>query len=399
MQDEAIYGLTLRDCAEIMAKDGELKAQYGEPAHRAHLQQYLAQRGTDENTWAHAWNGWWTRMEADPSGQLHAKFAMMQQELTLQAHHADVPDQSQYEVEGVSLEKYAEIMARAAGGEDMQALVSEAGFEWGQFQRAQAGWNQAMAEDVNHHLTTQYGQLYAKYTPGFAQQMQGQIAGQMAANHAQRAGGVPDEPEEEYTFAHMQRDMEDPNPKTRWMAAHHVSNQWDIGDHDDPTLAQAARRAVELHLECLQRFDEHSSSEAEAAATDLKMFASEGFLPPAQAEDAKGDLERAHARAQEHLTNLHAAFAPIRDKAVPERVHMQSAIQDFTSLVETLGEVIGEWDDDYQPPSSGGGGSAGSGGGGGAGGGSSALAENDEGFLAILKRLPIIGPILRALGL
>ncbi|MEZ4380559.1 MAG: hypothetical protein R3A79_04390 [Nannocystaceae bacterium] len=390
--------MSMRECAEIMAKDTALKAQHGEAASRPLFSQYLAQRGVDQNTWAHAWNGWWTRMQSDPSGQLHAKFSTIQQELMLANHFADVPDASQDAKEGVTLDAYARVMAGAAGGGDIQQLVAAEGFDWGQWQRAQAAWNAAMAADVNHHLTTQYGQLYAKYTPGFQQQMQGQVAGIMAADYAARAAGQDDEPDPEYTFEDMVRELEDPKPATRWTAAHHVANQWDIGDKSDPALSRAAQRAYERMIECLEQHDAFTVSDAEAAAGDLKMFASEGLLTAAQAGEAKGCIERCLNRGREHLATLEAAFAPIRDKAVPERVRMQSQLQDYGSLVSELSEIAGEWDDNYQPPEA-----APSQGYGGSAGPSQAMQPRrepeEEGFLALLKRLPVIGPLLRMLGL
>ena len=316
MSDEAIYGLTLKDCAEIMSKDGELKAQHGEPAYKPHFQQYLAQRGIDENTYAHAWNGWWSRMQADPSGQLHAKFATMQQQATMQAHFADVPDASGDAKEGVTLDTYAKVMAGAAGGQDMQQLVAAEGIAWDQWQRAQAAWNQAMSEDVNHHLTTQYGQLYAKYTPGHQQQMEGQVAAIMAADHAQREQGpAEDEPEEDYTFDMAMAELKDPKPAKRWTAAHHLANFYDIGDLDEePHLAQALQ-AVPVMIECLERHDEYTVSDAEALAGDLVTLAEEGALTREQAEEAKGAMERCLARGREQLQTLEAAFLRILRQA------------------------------------------------------------------------------------
>ncbi|MCA9546445.1 MAG: hypothetical protein KC613_18700 [Myxococcales bacterium] len=393
---EQIYGLTLQDCAEIMAQDTALRAEHGEAAYGPWLDAYLAQKGTDQNTWAHAWNAWWTRMESDPSGQLHAQFATYQQQATMAAHFADVPDASQDAKEGVTLDMYARIMARAAGGQDMQALVAQEGLDWAQWQRAQTAWNTAMGADVNHHLTTQYGQLYAKYTPGFQQQMQGQVAGIMAGHYAQREAGIPDEEEPEYTFDDMVREMEDPNPRTRWTAAHHVANQWDIGDKDDPALHAAAGRAGELAQECLERFDDITVSEAEALASDLRMFLSDGLYAAEHAEDLKGDVARALHRGQERLQVHQAAFEPIRGKAVPEKIKLQSAIQDYTSLIETLSDLLEGWDDavpdedDRRSPAASFG-----------GGPSTAMApsSSEGGFLDILKKLPIIGPLLKLLGL
>ena len=398
--DEQIHGLSMRDCAEIMSKHTELTAQYGEPAFKPHFHRYLSQRGLDEHRWASAWNGWWTRMESDPSGQQHAKFSTMQQQLTLQAHMADVPDASQDAKEGVTLDTYAQIMAKIAGGEDASALLSAHGLSMDQWQRAQQAWNAAMAADVNHHLTTQYGTLYAKYTPGFQQNMEAQTAAIMAAEYAERAAGRPDEPEAEYTFADMLREMGDPTPATRWSAAHHVCNAWDVGDRSDPGLHAAAKRAYTLLHECVEQHDQFTVSEAEAAAGDLKMFAAEGFLSAAESSDSEGAIGRCLARGQEHLANLRAAFAPIADKAVPERVKMQSAIQDYTSLTEELRDMLEEWEDNYSAPERGALPTAIPTGNGGPG--SVALrptGDESGGFLDLLKKLPIIGPILRMLGL
>lgn len=404
MDNERIHGLSLRDCAEIMAKSGELKAQHGERAAAPLFAQYLAQRGASEHVWAESWNGWWTRMQADPSGQLSAKFAMIQQELTMAAHFADVPDASNTAHEGVTLDTYARLMAEIAAGKDPQQLLAGAGIGWDQWQRAQNAWNAAMAADTNHHLTTQYGQLYAKHTPGFQERMQGQIAATMAADHAQRAAGRPDEPEREYTFDDMERDLSNATPNTRWSAAHHIANRWDIGDRGDARLAAAANKASELAVECLERHDAFTASNAEALARDLKMFAEEGLLGAERAADAKGTLERCRNRADEQLRVARAAFAPIANKAVPERVKMQSQIQDFESLLETLNDLLGDWPDSPPEPSMGASAPAPSAPAAWAPSAPSVApvvhaASEGGGLLAFLKSLPILGALLRALGL
>src|SRR5690606_23908655 len=91
-------------------------------------------------------------------------------------------------------------------------------------------------------------------------------------------------------------------------------------------------------LECLERHDKETVSEAEAAARDLVEL--EVFTG-----DAKGAIARCLARGREHLQTVEAAFAPIRDKNVPERIYLQSEIQDYTSLVEALQEIVDEWDE------------------------------------------------------
>ncbi len=354
MEQERIHGLTLRQCVEIMAKDGALKAQYGERSYKPHLHQFLAARGTNENAFAHAWNGWHSRMESDPSGQLYAKFSTMQRECMQQAMFADVADASQDSKAGVSLEAYAEIMAGISAGKDYTMLLQKHGIQQAQWQQAQNEWTAAMAADVNHHLTTQYGQLYAKYTPGFQQNMEASTAAIMSGRYVERSMGLePDEPEREYTLTDMVSELQSSSAQTRWTAAHHIMNQWDIAGEAGrqmPPLSQAIQRAYQLAHECLEQHDEFTVSDAQGLAEDLQMLAGEGFMSPSMASDSEGAIGRCLNRGRSHLQTLRAGFAPIANKAVPERVRMQSAIQDHESLVESLEEILEEWRDTYRAP-------------------------------------------------
>lgn len=408
LEQEKIHGLTLHQCAEIMAKDGALKAQYGERAYKPYLHQFLATRGVDENTFAHAWNGWHTRMESDPSGQLYARFATMQGGLTQQAMFADVADMTQDAKAGVTLDAYAEIMAGIAGGQDYTALLQKHGVNNAQWQQAQNEWTAAMAADVNHHITTQYGQLYARYTPGFQQNIEANTAAIMSAHYVERSMGIDDEPEKEYTFDDMLGEMQSNAKPTRWKAAHHVMNRWDIAGstaRSTPPLAQAIERAYELAHECIEHYDEFTVSEAEMLSQDLKMLASEGYMDAAMSSDSQSAIGRALSRGHDTLRNLRAGFAPIADKAVPERQKMQSAIQDHESLTETLDEILQEWDEDYRSPETAQ--TAASGQTSHTPGSANAShgmdthrpASPEQGLLAILRRLPLIGVLIRMLGL
>jgi hypothetical protein len=409
MEQEQIHGLTLRHCAEIIAKDGALRAEHGERGYKPYLHQFLATKGVDENTFAHAWNAWHARMESDPSGQLYAKYSTMQGEFMQQVAFADVPDMTQDAKGGVTLDAYAEISAGIAGGKDYTALLQKHGLDHARWQQAQSAWTAAMAADVNHHITTQYGQLYAKYTPGFQQNMEASTASIMAANYAERTMGLDDEPEREYTFDDMLGEMQSNARPTRWKAAHHIMNRWDIAgsmERAAPTLAQPIKRAYELAHECIESHDEFTVSDAEALSEDLQMLASEGYMSAAMSSDSQGAIGRCLSRGQDHLGTLRAGFAPIADKAVPERYKMQSAIQDYESLTETLAEILEEWEDNYrapeaaqpaqgqqpfgQQPSP-------------SMAHSQSLAHatpaQSNGLLDILRKLPLIGNLIRLLGL
>ena len=82
-------------------------------------------------------------------------------------------------------------------------------------------------------------------------------------------------------------------------------------------------------------------SEAEALASDLQMFAGEGFFSVEEGAEAKGALDVGLSRARAELARHEEALAPVRDKAVPERVRLQMAVQDHTSLVEELASIAG----------------------------------------------------------
>lgn len=415
LEDQKIHGLSLRDCAEIMAQDGALKAQYGERHYKPHLNQYLATKGVNEQIYAHAWNAWHTRMESDPSGQLYARFSTMQQSAMQRAHMADVPDMTTDRRAGVSLESYAAIMAGIAGGKDYTTLLQEHGIDTAQWQQAQNEWTAAMAADVNHHITTQYGQLYAKHTPGFQQNMEAQTAGIMSGRYVERSMGLtPDEPEQEYELEHMIADMQSQMPRKRWEGAHHIMNQWDIAGPTArvaPPLVEAIQKAYTLSIEALEQHDEHTTSEAEALAEDLLMLASQGYLNAMMASEATGAMQRALNRAKERHWNLRSAFDPIANQAVPERVKLQSAIQDHESLIETLRETLEEWGEAFVP----------------SGGQQQASASESEassgpfpnstasapsaehtvnvgtaqavGLMATLRQLPVVGDLIRMMGL
>jgi hypothetical protein len=54
-------------------------------------------------------------------------------------------------------------------------------------------------------------------------------------------------------------------------------------------------------------------------------------------------VRRALNRAREKLETLEASFAPIRDKAVPERVFLRTKIDEYTSAVQQLERVLAAW--------------------------------------------------------
>ena len=328
---DAIYGLTMDQLAEMFSKEGELRTQYGEREGRQHFHQYLASRGTDENTWALAWNGWHDRFKADPTGRMEAQFHMQLAQLSAKAHFGDVRDMSGDTEEGITLDQYAQIVvAISRAGANADDVVKQFGLEdVAHWQRANAAWTKKMGEDTTHKLTMQYGTLYGKYAgPSFQEETIAQTAAILAANNAPR--DVVSEPEEELTPELCLRKMQSPSQNERWRYAGHYAHMADLGNVPDKLAAIAT--VTPVLLEMIERHDEHTTSDAERGARKLWDLGVRG-------DDFQGAVGRCLNRAREKLASLQAAFAPIQNQAVPERVTLQARIQDYTSLVEMMSEL------------------------------------------------------------
>lgn len=333
---ESIHGVSIEVMAETMSKHNELRAQHGEPGFKSHFTGYLYSKGLEEDTWARAWNGWHARMDADKTGGLWATYHRLESGHSTRAHFGDVEDMSQQQRGGLTLDMFARLsVAVAQPGADFTAVLAQHGVSADVWNAGRTAWNDAMAQDTLHKITTQFGQLYAKYNPAHEAAMQAHI-GQAMANRGSSSG--QEDSEEEYTAEKAIAELAAKVPKVRWHAAHLLAQKIQTELSDDPPRKRAAMACVPQLIEALERHDKETVSAAESAARDLVEL--EVFT-----DDARGAIARCHARGKEHLATVQAAFAPIKDKNVPERVYLQSEIQDYTSLVETLGDILAAWDE------------------------------------------------------
>ena len=340
---DAIYGFTKEVLAETLSKYSELKAKFGERQAEEEFSKYLGGRGHSPYQWTNAHNGWTDRFRADPTGRAEAEFQMMLGQASQKAHFGDVRDMSQDALEGITLDQYAQIVvAISRQGADANAIVQSFGLQnvehW---QRANAAWTTKMGEDTTHKLTMQYGQLYGKYAgPQFQEEMVQQTADILAKSNQPQ--DVISEPEVELTPDLCLQKMKSPSRNERWKYARLYANMADLGNVPDKAAAIAN---VKPHLvEMIEQHDEHTTSDAEQAVRQL-------WDLEVRDDDIKGSITRCLNRAREKLTSLRAAFAPIQNSAVPERVTLQSRIQDYTSLVETMTEYA---ENDWAPAGGGG---------------------------------------------
>lgn len=325
---EAIHGITKEILAEIMGKYSELKAKFGEAQAEGEFSQYLAGRGLSPYQWANANNAWLERFRADPTGRAEAEFHMMLAAQSQKAHFGDVRDMSQDTEEGITLDQYAQItVAVSRQGADADTIVRQFGLQGIEhWQRANAAWSAKMGADTTHKLTMQFGQLYQKHAgPQFQQEMLAQTADMLAEKN--KPQDVVDEPEEELTPELCLRKMKSNSRNERWKYAYLYANMADLGNV--PDKPQAIANVTPLLLEMLETHDDDTANNAEGAINKL-------WDLEVRTDEVKSAVVRCLNRAKDKLATLQAAFAPIQNQAVPERVFLQSKIQDFTSLVETM---------------------------------------------------------------
>ncbi|MBK9969178.1 MAG: hypothetical protein IPP07_31890, partial [Holophagales bacterium] len=69
------------------------------------------------------------------------------------------------------------------------------------------------------------------------------------------------------------------------------------------------------------------------------------FLGELELKDASGKLtvQRVLNRAEERLATLEASFAPIKDKAVPERMPLRTKISEYQGVVRDLKRTLETW--------------------------------------------------------
>ena len=247
----------------------------------------------------------------------------------MKAHFGDVEDMSQQVRGGLTLDMYARLSAELAQpGADFNAVLARHAVTPEVWNLGREAWNEAMSQDTMHKITTQYGHAVREVQPG----PRGGDAGAGGADRGQPR-------------LRRRRSRTSRRRSTRREGA----GRGALGDAEDalaggahagaddpdgaggrPAAPAAGAGGVRAAIDRGdERHDKETVGGAEAAARDLvelKQFN----------DDAKGAISRALLRGQEHLATLRAAFAPIQNKNVPERIYLQSEIQDYTSLVETL---------------------------------------------------------------
>ncbi|HWZ87329.1 MAG TPA: hypothetical protein VNW92_00730, partial [Polyangiaceae bacterium] len=217
---DEIYGVSLEQLAEFGAKYSEFQAKLAQAEATAAFDEWLLTQGTSSRDYWLAYNGWQNRFRADPTGQLYARFTAMSAEHAQRVHFGDVRDMSQDTQEGVTLDQYAQLaVAMAKPGIDAEAVAREHGLtDAAHWQRVNAAWSQAMSQDLEHKLTTQFGQLYQKHAgPAFAEQQMQATAAILAQSNLPQ--DRVDEPVVEETPDTLLQKLSSASRTERWRAA------------------------------------------------------------------------------------------------------------------------------------------------------------------------------------
>ncbi len=418
-------GYSLEDCAEIMNRMSVLKTEHGEPGYRAPFQQFLRSKGLTENSWAHVYNDWHQVMEADP--HLGARFHTYMGHARQRQMMANQPNVAGDALEGVSLESYAKISAQSQTGAAVEGLVAGAGLTMDQWQRGQAAWVAKMGTcSPSDPIIIQFGQLYQKWSPNHQAMVEASTAAALedAADKGGRGGGMS----KELTMDNAHEFFDHPDVRVRARGVREMFRIWELNWNDrDARMHQLTTRAYDEAIRILTHgagddrsgimalqgpadaMEIHAWSkiaddeEAQQGTTDvifgyLKDLAGEKFMTPQQNQAAILAVQTAIARLQPRAERVNQAFVNTRDEL--KRTQLRSLVDDYRETLSELQEALSDWD--YTGPDNADAAMA-------AGAApstpsmpSTAIATapaNSGGILFVLKRLPVIGNILRLLGL
>lgn len=417
-------GYSLEDCAEVMNRMSVLKTEYGEPGYRAPFQQFLRSKGLTDDSWAHVWNDWWQVMEGDP--QLGAKYHSYMGQVRQRQMMASQPNVAGDAMEGVTLETYAKISAQSQTGAAVEGLVAGEGLSMDQWLRGQAAWGQRMgSSSPTDPIMIQFGQLYQKWSPNHQAMVEASTAAALAdaADKGGRGGGMS----KALTLDNAHEFFDHADVRVRARGVREMIRVWELSWNDrNPRMHELTQRAYDEALRILNygagddrpgiaalqappdAVDIHTWSkiaddeEAQQGTTDLvygslKDLAAEKFMTPEQDQAAIAAVQYAYQRLQPRAQRVEQTFPQATDEL--KRVQLRSLMDDYRETLEGLQEAVSDWS--YAGPEQ----------------ASPAAAVNygapsvpsvslatptpptSGGLMFVLKRLPLIGNILRMLGL
>jgi hypothetical protein len=339
---EAYEGFTLDLLAECWARHGDFKTRFGDKQGPVEFGKYLQTRGLSSERFWRAYQLWYERFQADKSGKLMAEWALKEAQWSGKLNFGDVPDLSQTAKEGVTLDTYARIAAAMIKpGAKPEEIVRANGLkDMAHWERANKAWSDAMAQDTSFRLTSQYGELFQKHAgPAWQKEQQQKLAEALAEGNKPRPARDDDGDEADLSPETLHSQLSSKNRDERWEAARWLGLKCDADmvNKKDAAMMKRCEAAVPVLIDTLEHHDDETVGRAEGAADQLM------DMVGGRTEDARYAMQVCLSRARERLETLRLAFAPIQNKAVPERVTMSTRIQEYESLVRALDTHLKAW--------------------------------------------------------
>lgn len=351
---ESYFGFDLDLLAKSFAYLTTYRTQYGEAEGNLRFAQWLAEQGKNREGFDAAYDAWWKHWKADPTGESEARFHTLNSRYVNEMNFGDVPSKAQETRGGVTLDEYARVSVAlsqppANDPAEIEKRLKAAGVKGGmaQWNKVNEAWGAAMKADTTFALVQQYAALYQKYAgPEFAAAQEARTA-QILAEHNREPEpprqSPPPPPGIESALARLGA----AEPRERWSAAREVlrlCDLWAGPARRDPKDARAAHcTAAALRSTALPQLtdalDHHGDDTIEFAANGLDFLADLGLKDGT----IKSAVERALQRDRERLAKLEADFAPIQDKAVPERMFLRPKIDGYRAAVRDLESALRTW--------------------------------------------------------
>lgn len=346
---EKISGFDVALLAEAFARQATFRTQHGEKEGNAKFAEWLASRGLTAADFHASYAAWWERFRADPTGQLEARFHRINSEWSQQLNFGDAKDRRQEAREGVTLDQYAKVAVALyrQPGADVETVVKKNGLKGkAHWEKVNAAWAKAMKDDTSYALVQQYAALFQKHAgPQFEAEQRAVLANSLAnpPKNAERPLDPPKPPPFEEHVANLDAKV----PAERWRAARFVAVQCDLWlgparkDPKDSRAKHCSREALEARLlpvmlDAIDHFDDQTLHDA----TGLLDYFGELDL---KTSSAKMAIQRARNRTATRLETLEAAWAPIKDKAVPERLTLRQRLDDTRQAVKEFEETLEKW--------------------------------------------------------
>jgi hypothetical protein len=351
---ESYFGFDLDLLAKSFAYLTTYRTQYGEAEGNERFAAWLREQGKTRETFDAAYDLWWKHWKADPTGESEARFHTLNSRYVNEMNFGDVPSKAQERQGGVTLEEYARVSVAlsqppANDTAEIEKRLKAAGVKGGmaQWSKVNEAWGAAMKADTTFALVQQYAALYQKYAgPGFAAAQEAKTA-QILAEHNREPAPPRETPPPPPGIESALARLTAGEARERWSGAREVlrlCDLWAGPARRDPKDARAAHcTAAALRSTALPQLidalDHHGDETIEFATNGLDFLADLGL----KEATVRSAVERALQRDRDRLAKLEADFAPIQDKAVPERMFLRPKIDGYRAAVRDLESALRSW--------------------------------------------------------